>query len=303
MGILTGKSFFQKLMALVLLMFAGASVGYMVGFFLIDPVFNVNIWSDLSILSPESNNPLTGPILKFLQLILIAFIFIIPANIYAKWESDDVGKFFEFNQTKSIHFIFAIAIVFISTPFIAYTIQINEGLHLPSSLASVENYFRDAEDSALKINEIFLSVNTLKGLMFNLLLVALFAAISEELIFRGIIQKMLLQKVKKVHLAIWLTAFIFSAFHMQFFGFIPRLILGALLGYSFYWSNSIWVPILMHFTNNASAVIADYLFRNKHTSIDFNDENFFGNSTIIVSLILSIVVVWFWNKNKTISIT
>ena len=107
--------------------------------------------------------------------------------------------------------------------------------------------------------------DTIGGLLLNIGLMALLPALSEELSFRGTLQQIISKdqsgKVQstKVHLAIWITAFIFSAIHMQFYGFVPRMLLGAMFGYVFVWSGSLWVPITMHFVNNGLAVLVYYL--------------------------------------------
>ena len=92
-----------------------------------------------------------------------------------------------------------------------------------------------------------------------MLIIALIPAFGEELLFRGLIQKGLFKSWGNIHLAIWLSAFLFSALHLQFLGFIPRFLIGGLLGYLFFWSGSIWLPILAHFVNNATAVLLSFM--------------------------------------------
>jgi membrane protease YdiL (CAAX protease family) len=118
---------------------------------------------------------------------------------------------------------------------------------------------RAAEAKAMAITEAFLAVNTPLGLAVNILIIAIIPALGEELLFRGVIQKELSKWSGKVHLSIWITAFLFSAMHLQFLGFFPRFLIGGLLGYMFYWSGSIWLPILAHFVNNGVAVILYYM--------------------------------------------
>ena len=65
-----------------------------------------------------------------------------------------------------------------------------------------------------------------------------------------------------------MAAFLFSAMHMQFYGFVPRLLLGAMLGYLFVWSGSLWLSVLAHFVNNASAIIFTYLYQQQMSTID-----------------------------------
>jgi len=92
-----------------------------------------------------------------------------------------------------------------------------------------------------------------------LFVIALLAALSEELFFRGILQKVLIECIHNKHIGVWLAAIIFSAFHMQFFGFLPRMLMGVYLGYLFLWSGSLWPGIFAHFLNNGMAVFIVWL--------------------------------------------
>jgi membrane protease YdiL (CAAX protease family) len=103
-----------------------------------------------------------------------------------------------------------------------------------------------------------------------LIILALIPAVTEELFFRGMLQNLLKEKVS-VHVAIWISAIIFSAFHMQFYGFIPRMLLGGLLGYFLLWSESLILPIIAHFTNNAIMIIAYFFIQKNHLPINMDN--------------------------------
>ena len=105
-------------------------------------------------------------------------------------------------------------------------------------------------------------------MIFNVFMVALIPALGEELLFRGVVQKIFTGWAKNIHIGVWMSALLFSAMHMQFYGFVPRLLLGAMLGYLFVWSGSLWLSILAHFVNNAAAVIFTYLYQQNLSSID-----------------------------------
>jgi len=96
-------------------------------------------------------------------------------------------------------------------------------------------------------------------MILNLFIIAILPAVGEEFFFRGVLQKILIRLFKSVHVAIWVTAFIFSAIHFQFFGFVPRFILGLIFGYLFFWSGTLWLPVISHFINNAVPVIMSYI--------------------------------------------
>ncbi|TAF81977.1 MAG: CPBP family intramembrane metalloprotease, partial [Sphingobacteriales bacterium] len=107
-----------------------------------------------------------------------------------------------------------------------------------------------------------------------LLMIAILPAIGEELFFRGTIQNIFTALFKNPHVAVWLTAILFSAIHLQFYGFLPRMFLGALFGYLFIWGKSIWLPILGHFLNNGFAVIMAFRLQQEGKSISELDNAF-----------------------------
>ena len=116
------------------------------------------------------------------------------------------------------------------------------------------------EDQAADTLKSILDMPTPLIFFFNLLLIAILPGIGEELIFRGIVQKHIGGWIKNPIAAIWISAFIFSAIHMQFEGFLPRIVLGAVLGYLYYWTNNLWVPIITHAFNNGIQVVLIYAF-------------------------------------------
>ena len=145
-----------------------------------------------------------------------------------------------------------------------------------------------------------LTVDTFGGLLFNLLVIALIPAVGEELTFRGVLQQSLTRGLKNPHVAIFLSAAIFSFIHFQFLGFLPRMFLGILLGYMFYVSGSLWTSILMHFVNNGAAVVLYYL---NHKGIINVDVDHFGAVDSLWMVGLSVVatialIVWCWKKNS-----
>lgn len=152
----------------------------------------------------------------------------------------------------------------IASPGINLLSYLNQQMHLPACLAGVEAWMQQMEDAAMLTTELFVRADTVGVLFFNIFLMALMPALGEELCFRGTLQNMILRtnsqpvSSARMHMAIWLTAIVFSAVHMQFFGFIPRMLLGALLGYLVLYSGSLWLSMEAHFTNNLIAVLSYY---------------------------------------------
>ena len=145
------------------------------------------------------------------------------------------------------------AIISIS-PLIDVLSTWNQGLQLPESLRSIENWMINTEKAAEVATNTLLNTDSWGGFFMNIIIIAIMAGIGEELMFRGVIQKILIGWTKNIHLGILYTAIIFSAIHFQFYGFVPRMILGMVLGYLYIWSKSLWVPVIAHAINNALTV-------------------------------------------------
>jgi len=116
------------------------------------------------------------------------------------------------------------------------------------------DWMRDMEQNAADMLSEILSMDSTGDFILTLIMVAVLPAIGEELVFRGIFQKQFTEWTKSPLISIWMAAFVFSAIHFQFEGFLPRLILGAILGHLYYWTKTLWVPIIIHFINNGVQV-------------------------------------------------
>ena len=197
--------------------------------------------------------------LKWLQFLQTTATFLLPP-IFGAWlwsESHRPLAWLKLDKGFSWDIaLLAIGIMVCAVPAINLLADLNGRVELPKSLAFIEEKLKLMEESAAVLTERFLKADNIGALLINIGLLALLPALSEELSFRGTLQQILGNKAA----AIWVTAFIFSAIHMQFYGFVPRMLMGAMFGYVFVWTGSLWVPILMHFTNNGLAVLTYYLF-------------------------------------------
>lgn len=150
--------------------------------------------------------------------------------------------------------LLAAGAVITALPAINITTVLNEQLHLPESLHSLEELIRSMEEEAERLTLGLVDGSSITSYLIMLVVMALVPAICEELFFRGMMQSALTSFIRNKHIVIWTTAFIFSFIHFQFLGFIPRMLLGALFGYVVHWTGSIWITIIMHFINNGLAV-------------------------------------------------
>ncbi len=208
--------------------------------------------------------------LKILQLIQSVGMFVIPPLILGFMWSSKPFRYLQLNRLPNKEFtLYAIVIMLIAIPFINLLAQLNQQISLAAFLAPIEAYMKASELQIAELTQKMLNVKSIDALAFNILLIAVLPALGEELFFRGIIQK-ILSEHRNAHLAIWISAFIFSAIHIQFYGFFPRLLLGAFLGYLLFWSGNLWIPIIAHFINNAVAVVFYYLKFNGHNVVDID---------------------------------
>jgi len=161
---------------------------------------------------------------------------------------------------------------------------------------------RNAENNAQKITEAFLVTHSLGGVLLNICMVAIIPALGEELVFRSILQKLFHQMTKNIHIAILISAILFSAMHFQFYGFIPRVLLGVFFGYLYYWSNSIWLPIFAHFINNTGAVLMNFLQSEKIIAIDAEKIGIDSASPTYImplAILVTTASIWYLFKNRS----
>ena len=194
--------------------------------------------------------------------------------------------------------LIGLILMFVSLPVTNQLGLWNEKMNFGATFEQLEELLQQLESMAGDLTERMLQVETLGGLLFNLIIIALIPAIGEELTFRGVLQQSLVRGCKNAHVAIFLSAFIFSFIHFQFYGFLPRMFLGILLGYLFYYSGSLWTSILMHFVNNGTAVVVAYLDYKGVLSVDYEHFGSMNLGWTIASLVVTVGILIFCNKIK-----
>ena len=167
----------------------------------------------------------------------------------------------------------------------------NASLTFPGFMSGFEKWAREQEDVMGQMTRLLTSFDTVGGLLVALFVIGVLPAIGEELAFRGLIQNELWRGTNNIHIAIWASAFVFSAIHMQFFGFVPRLLLGALFGYLYYWSGNLLVPIVAHFINNAFGVIMIYLYNIKVISTDFEETASAPWPWVVIGVVVAVALL------------
>lgn len=207
----------------------------------------------------DLTNPTMVMVLKITQVISVIFLFIAPTLFFVFFTSEKRLRYLKLNTFNLAAGVATVTLVLTVMPFINWVGEINSYLSLPEFLSGVEQWMKAKEETLKELTGIFLQMNGIGDLIINLIVVALFAAVGEELLFRGAIQNVLVEWTNKKHLSVWITAILFSALHVQFYGFLPRMLLGVVLGYLYIWSGSLWLSVLFHFLNNGMAVVFAYL--------------------------------------------
>ena len=149
----------------------------------------------------------------------------------------------------------------------------NQSIQLPEFLNGFQTWAFQKEMEMEKLTMFLVQFSSLPESLLGFLVIAILAGITEEYFFRKLLQPRISTLFGNQHIGIWLTAFIFSAIHIQFYGLIPRMALGALFGYYFYWTGNIKLPILAHILNNAITLAGLVLYQQKVSSLNVEDPN------------------------------
>jgi len=242
------------------------------------------------------SDPSAIALLKYFQVVQSVGLFVLPPVIAGWLFSGNTGEYLQLSRKVGAGpVLIAVAAILVINPFISYIGQINSEMNLPGFLSDVEEWMRRMEDQADALIDRFMDVKTIGGLLFNLLMIAVVPAVGEEFLFRGVIQKIFTGMTRNFHWGIWITAFLFSAMHMQFYGFIPRMLLGGLFGYMLVYSGSLWLPVISHFVNNALGVLLLY-FENKGSEgiekiSSFGEDLFYMWPVALLSLGLTVYLM------------
>ena len=291
-----------QFLILVTLTIAIVLVGNLIGaavvaaIYSLDMVFNI---AQLDLSAPGTVNALWLMQLlgTTIPLLIVPLVF---ARFFVKQPDEYLKPSFSF-PWQLLAIVFGIMLV--ALPLIELLSRINQNMQLPEYLSGVQQWMRESEDKAQKLIALLLKMDTVGSAIANVIAIGLFTAIVEELMFRGCLQTIFVRWTGNVHVAVWITAILFSAFHMEFFGFLPRVLLGVLFGYFTAWSGSVWPAVWAHFLNNGTAVVVTYLYQHKKININPDDVNVFNYQACVLSFIIVLFLLFLYNnvaqKQKT----
>jgi uncharacterized protein len=243
-----------RILMLVILVFGFLLISSLLGLLLAKPIFGLNMGQVYQILSnPDADNL---AVVKYFQIIQSIFLFLVPALIAAWLFSQNMPQYLQADRRpEGLTLLLVVLTVIVAIPFLNALAIFNSEMVLPPWMHSLEVKIKSMEESAGKLTGLFLTGGDAFTLALNLFMIAVLPALGEEFLFRGLIQRLLTELSKNKHAGIWLAAFLFSFIHFQFYGFLPRFLLGLYFGYLLAWSSSIWVPVTGHFVNNGVAVL------------------------------------------------
>ena len=288
-----------------LLLFIGMAFGIFVclsifGALILSSITGISLFQLQDINKWDPNNP--GMIVFVRGLLVLQFLglFLIPSILFAYFSDPQPFRYIGLKAPRrSIYLILGILAMVIAIPAVEYTGVLNQQM---SFGGDTQKWMKHMEEDATKQIQFMLNRHTPKELILNLIFVSLFAGIGEEIFFRGILQRLFIKAFKSPWAGIIMTAIIFSGFHLQFFGFVPRLLLGILLGAVYWYSGSLWTAIIAHFIYDGMIIVLAYLYP---SMVDNPNASMIDPSKMtvlaILSAILTVLVVIVMKRISTVS--
>ena len=281
------KPYWLQLIVLALFMLGGMLVFSSLGTLLVTLIYHTPNMM-------ESADPVTA--IRITQTLTTIGTFLVPALLFAYCQD---RRWFCYNAADRIPKQSMVNMVLILSvtllPVVGVLSAFNQNI-MPQE-GAVAEFMRDLEEAANHILEVVTSQRSSWDLISNILVFAVLAGICEEFFFQGALQPLLMNWTRNPHVGILLTALIFSALHFQFYGFIPRFLLGLYLGYLFYWSRSLWLPILAHVLHNALSILVDFTLQGRGIDTDsmqFTDMRGSLPTAAACALISAMAIVYLW---------
>ena len=257
---------------------------------------------DLSFLSGVQGALSVGT-LRYLQIVQSFSVFIIPSLLAGFLFGGHLTQGIGFYRPNSQLVILSFLIILFSQPLVGYLGTWNSSMQLPEYLGGLEQWMAQSEESASGFIYRFLDTDDPLILTLNFLMIAILPALGEEMLFRGVLQPLFGQWFRNKHIAVLITAFLFSAIHLQFFTFLPRFFLGIALGYLMVLGKNLWYPIAGHFANNFLSLVVFYYYR--HTQPEINplepNEEMLSFGWVIPSMVLMSFLFWTFFRKREVS--
>lgn len=249
-----------------------------------------------ALLNPTSDESMRTPFLIMQGVAALTGFIIMPWMLLKFYYQGRVANF-SWSTTKSqlvvITVFIALFFMGVNAPFIEW----NQNYVFPEALAGLEEKLQALEDTLAKTSEFITNFDNAGQLLLGLVVVAIIPGIGEEFVFRGLIQNHIYSISKNIHVAIWMSALLFSLFHMQFYGIVPRMLLGGMFGYLYYFSGNIIYPMIAHFFNNGFTLVMLYLFKQNIVEYNIEDTEALPWFQVIFSAGITLVLFFAFQKS------
>jgi membrane protease YdiL (CAAX protease family) len=291
------------LLKLILFVFGGLFVGQFVGLIVSIPFLDIPITELGNALSDPSSYPGLRTPLFIIQGFTAICAFIIAPLLFLYLQSGKTFRHFSVSQNPALlpvilSFFLVFSFMMVNSLFIDW----NMNLSFPEFMAGFERWARSKEDELEVLTRFMLETEGMGQFVLAFVVIAIIPAIGEEVLFRGVLQNLFVKFMKNPHLAIWLAGIVFSAFHLQFYGFVPRLMLGVLFGYMYWYSGSLWFPIIGHFINNGFTIIMMGLHQRELIDINIEESTRLPAEvywpSLVLFLMLGFIYINYFRKNK-----
>ncbi len=225
-------------------------------------------------------------------------LFLIPALVLSRWERTPISNYYGALKPRIKLLLITLIFMMVAMPFFSGLNIWNQEIQLPNFMQSLEKWMQQKEQEAMATTELILTMKTWGAFLGSLVVVGIIPAICEEFLFRGALQKIIGKILSNPHAQVWIAATIFSVIHFQFYGFFPRLFLGAVFGYLYQWSGNIWYAVFAHFINNAFAVCMSFYYQQQGKSFDQEMEMTQALIPALISLVLAIKLLQTFYQNR-----
>lgn len=294
-GLLKSKSAGNQFLLLISIALVSFFLLGLLGTIILSAITGINVTELNDSSKWDFSKPGIINFIRGMQVVQFIALFLVPSLVCARLFSTDTKKYLGLKKpSNNFYFLVGVAVMIVAIPLVNWLGELNKNFQFPSDM---EQWMKSSEEEAAKTVRALLSKHTIRDLIINVICIAGLAAVGEEFLFRGMVQRLLIKMFKTPWPGIIITAFLFSSMHMQFYGFLPRFALGILLGAIYWYSGSLWTAILAHFVYDALLIVLVYFnpeMLNDESSVKL------GNLALTGSISFVLVVLLFeWMRKKT----
>lgn len=284
---------FKSLLLFAVFVLAGLLIGNFLAVLLIKLIWGIGLMEIGEMLTKPVDYPESRSALVFFQGVVHLMGFSLAGLVFLRLNAHRPMAFLSPRASIPFYLLLATALLLlVIVPAGSWLVHWNANLDFPAFLDGFEQWAKAKEESLRQLTLELTKMKTVPHLLLGLFVFAVLPAIGEELVFRGVLQQELQRWWRNPHVAIWVAAFVFGAIHMQFYGLFPRMLLGVLFGYLYWWSGNLWIPIVGHFVNNGFMVVLMYLQQRGQVEIEVEATEALPWHLSLLSLVLSIGVLY-----------